>query len=197
MATDDEIRTFYAEQVAGRRPTPDDARHFVELLWNRHAAAVYTYMRAITFSEGEAEDATQEAFVRLHWRLLERGDEGSGRFNPRAYLRQVAANAWRDRRRRTKRERPLSRPDGEEGEVPCPDPRPDTQLTLSERLARLRDCIELLRPGDRELIRAHYLGERRYEELAEELAVEVSVVRLRVHRARQRLSRCMHEKGAA
>ncbi len=91
--------------MADPTPIPRDAdrhdadRHEIEALFDATGPALYRFARAVVGNGADAEDAVQEAFVRLLGHLRRAGD----RTNLEGWLFTVAANACRDRLRRRRR----------------------------------------------------------------------------------------------
>jgi RNA polymerase sigma-70 factor, ECF subfamily len=83
-------------EVVQRALTPDRTALFEDLVGAEHAN-LYGALCLITRDRAEAEDVTQEAFLRVweRWnRVVEMDD-------PAGYLFRTAMNLWRKRRRRT------------------------------------------------------------------------------------------------
>ncbi len=74
------------------------------VLYQRHAVAVYRYLRARGASEDRAEDLTAAAFERA---LRAIGGFRTGRAGFRPWLLAIARNAWVDSHRRASREAAL------------------------------------------------------------------------------------------
>ena len=75
-------------------PREETLRQFVA-----HGSAVLGFCRAMIFRTGEAEDVVQDTFLKLLVHL----EAGGDRANLRAWLFTVAANACRDRVKRSRR----------------------------------------------------------------------------------------------
>ena len=77
-------------KVAAGKPADDVLR-----LFHEHGGGIYRFCRAMLCSESEAEDVTQETFLKLLQHLESHGV----RSNLKSWLFTVAANACRDRGR--------------------------------------------------------------------------------------------------
>jgi RNA polymerase sigma-70 factor (ECF subfamily) len=126
----------------------------------------------VTGSIHEAEDVTQEAFVKIY----ERWDDVRQRPNPAGYAYRTALNVYRSRLRRLRvAARRLVQP-------VVPDP-----LEATEDRDELRRALEKIPRGQRgALVLVEWLG-MRDEEAAEVLAVAPVTVRVRISRARRAL----------
>jgi RNA polymerase sigma-70 factor (ECF subfamily) len=116
-----------------------------------------------------AEDAAQEAFVRL-WEHRERWESGSGR----AVVFRIGRNVALDLRRRAEVRRRWKR-NHRYDPTPSP-PTPDEEFTGTEFLTRFREALESLPPHRREvfeLIRFRGLSHR---DVAEALEISYQTV---------------------
>jgi RNA polymerase sigma-70 factor (ECF subfamily) len=65
------------------------------------------------------------------------------------------------------------------------DAQPET--TLDHRVERVRDGLAALEPGQRDVLRRHYLESRSVAEIASELGIPEGTVKSRLHTARNQL----------
>lgn len=112
-----------------------------------HQAVAFRMAFTITGDAAEAEDAAQEAFMKVY-RTLDRFRSGSP-FRP--WLLTVVANEARNRRRAAGRRFGLTIRAAEYGSQNGP-PSPETTVVARERRAELLGAIEGLREEDREVI---------------------------------------------
>ncbi|WP_376795541.1 RNA polymerase sigma factor [Thermogemmatispora sp.] len=193
-----ERETGLPDEVLVRRCKEELPRQITssfELLVARHMQRVYTLVYKIVNDNEEAEDLTQEVFLKVY-RALPRFDMQCA-FT--TWLYRIATNTALDALERTQRQRqqtiqierarPRSRgadASSEPGlsELPAPGPTPEELVLRRE----LRDCINrVLRRLDREQMRVlllRDLEDMSYEELAQILQAKLSAVKMRVHRAR-------------
>ena len=142
----------------------------------------------ITGDAAEAEDAAQEAFVKVY-RTLERFRPGAP-FRP--WLLTVVANEARNRRRAAGRRVGLTLRAAEHGSQIAP-PSPETTLVAEERRAELLGAIERLREEDREVISLRYFLELTEAEAAAVMGCARGTVKSRLSRAVGRLREKMME----
>lgn len=143
---------------------------------------LYRYCVRLTSDRDLAEDAVQEAFVRL----LDRGVRGEHRAL-RSWLFKVATHVIRDRARvRSNRIRLL-----EENPIePDPTPSPEVSLEREERVKQVREALATLDERDRTLLLMREEGFR-YRELAEASGVQATSVGTLLARARTRFAEAL------
>jgi RNA polymerase sigma-70 factor (ECF subfamily) len=153
-----------------------------ELLVHRHRNVVYRTAARIV-GPTEAEDVTQDAFLRAYHRL----DQYSGRGAFRTWLLQITQNAAFNTLARARR-RPTDS-DLESHHIPDRDPvrQPAARLEDRERARRLELKLGALRPEYRTLLVLRDLEGLSYTEIAEILGMPLGTVKGRLHRARDQL----------
>jgi RNA polymerase sigma-70 factor (ECF subfamily) len=153
-----------------------------EVLVERHRDVVYRTATRIV-GPSEAEDVTQDAFLRAYHRL----DQYCGRAAFRTWLLQITQNAALNVLARARR-RPVE-PDGEAHHIPDRDPvrQPVTRLERRERQERLELKLRFLRPEYRSLLVLRDLEGLSYTEIAEVLDMPLGTVKGSLHRARDEL----------
>jgi RNA polymerase sigma factor (sigma-70 family) len=152
-----------------------DRAAFVELV-DRHLARATALAQNLLGSRAEAEDVVQEATLQAYLGLRELRDPD--RFG--AWFCGIAANLAKMRLRQTRgRLVPLEDVDG----------RLTTQdgLETPERLEALHNALAGLSRAEREAVLLHYVGGLTTPEIALRRGERVGTVRVRLHRARQRL----------
>jgi RNA polymerase sigma factor (sigma-70 family) len=151
-----------------------DMRAF-ERIYGRHVSRVHSLARRMIGDEA-ADDATQEAFVRV-WQKLDtfRGDAALG-----TWIHRVAVNLFLARRRTlaTDRTRFL---DAESVAEPAGRPdRPELRMDFEDAIARLPDRA-------RQVFVLHDVEGYRHEEIGELLGVNAGTSKSQLHRARMLL----------
>jgi RNA polymerase sigma-70 factor (ECF subfamily) len=164
------------------RAQQGDARAFEEIV-TAHKDIAYRVAYVVSGDAAEAEDATQEGFVKA-WRALARFRADAPL---RPWLLQIVANEARNRRRSTGRRARLAlraqRGDGSGGAAPSPE---TTVVAAAER-KRLLAALDGL-PDDARLVLVHrYLLGLSEEETAAALGVRRGTVKSRTARALERL----------
>jgi RNA polymerase sigma-70 factor (ECF subfamily) len=153
-----------------------------ETLVRGHQAVAFRTAFTITGDAAEAEDAAQEAFVKVY-RTLGRFRSGAP-FRP--WLLTVVANEARNRRRAAGRRAGLTLRAAEHGPQAAP-PSPETAVVAEERRTELLGAIEGLREEDREVISLRYFLELSEAEAASVMGCARGTVKSRLSRAMGRL----------
>jgi len=185
FATGTGCRDMHEEdQDLARRCRQGDVSAYGELV-RRHRKAAYRLARGILGDGEEAEDVTQEAFLRVYRSIA--------RYNPRyafsTWLRRITVNCAVTRLRKQRRERH----NVTELESVAGNPEPNVEAV--ERLAadQVRRCIgaaarELpLRQGL--AFTLFHLEDMNLAETAQAMGCSVSAVKVHLFRARRRLAR--------
>jgi RNA polymerase sigma factor (sigma-70 family) len=151
-----------------------DAGAFERLYW-RHAARIKALARRFLGSS-EAEDGTQEVFVRAWSRLGQfRGDAAFG-----TWLHRLAVNVLLRLGERQK-----GQPSGEAHDPAL------LEAHTKERDVDLEKALQTLPAGVREVVVLHDMESYTHEEIASALAIGVSASKMRLHRGRSALRALM------
>ena len=152
-----------------------------EALYRRHAAEVARFAFVLSGDRGEADEITQETFVRA-WASAEpiRTETIKG------YLFTIARNVFRQSRRKRARETPL-----DEASAALHDSRADP-AELTERSTELGAVVRRLQTlpeSDRAALLMHVFDGLSYAEVARVLGLSLANVKIRIHRARLALTK--------
>lgn len=157
--------------------------HAYEALVESYQGLAFRVAYLITRDAGEAQDATQDAFVRAYYAL---GTFRSGAsFKP--WLLRIVTNQARNRRRSAGRRLELStriesgRASGDAA------PSPEASALLGETRAELLDAIEQLREEERLAVIYRYFLELSEMEMAEVMRCRPGTVKSRLSRALEHL----------
>lgn len=130
----------------------------------------------------EAEDATQEIFLRIY-RHLHTYDPSH---RPASWILSIAAHYCIDRLRSR---RPALSLEALDGEIAAPsETDPEILAERREREEHIRHALQRLSPEDRIVLVLYYWHERSCEEIAAILGIQPGAARVRLHRARLRLA---------
>ncbi len=164
-----------------------DPHAFAELV-RRYTSAVYNVTYRFTNNAAEAENLTQETFLRA-WNALPRIDTGRPL---KPYLLKIAVNLCRDWAAQKHVE--LVELDAHEN-APGADDAHDPYQTLSDRelQSRVRAKLALLPPLYRTVIALRYNEELSYDEMAAALDLPLNTVRTHLHRAKARLRELLEQ----
>jgi RNA polymerase sigma-70 factor (ECF subfamily) len=157
---------------------PDDPAEAIKLLYPEYGEPVYRTIYGIVLDAGEAQDLTQETFVRAY-RAWDRFD----RTNVRAWLLRIGTNLAISHYRSESRHRRVAPwmllPEGGVRE-------PGRDSEDKDLVAWL---MRPLTPEQRALITLHYYQQVPREEIAAQLGIPAGTVASRINRAMQVLRR--------
>lgn len=182
-----------ADAVLVARCQQNDLTAFDEMV-ARYQHKIYGYVRRLVGNDTDAEDITQEVFLKALISLHAFRAESS----LQTWLFRIATNLCRDLLRRRQRERGWfslwrrAEDEAEGGadsllEIPDHEGNPERQL-LREELNYLLQCaIERLPTAMREVLILHDLEALSYEEIAQALGIPLGTVKSRLFHARARL----------
>lgn len=156
-----------------------------------HTRRVYSLCYRFTGTDSEAQDLTQEVFLRL-FRSLKSFRAGEGSFQ--VWLARMTRNLLIDHYRRTKLERAT---DSIEEQLPMLEAkstggtRTDGLLAGREASELLQSALQKLSPELRETVILRDLEEMEYREIAQVLNVPEGTVKSRLNRGRAELARVL------
>ena len=163
-------------------------------LFETYHDRIYHYVLGLVKSPAEAEDVTQDTFLRAY----RHGDSLRDPEAVRGWLYRIATHACLDRLRQRK---PLISLDSEEGENRLKPPVSvgPSPLEISERKetsACVQRCLDFLPDKYRAVILLHEAHSLTAPEIAALLGLSLTTVKIRLHRARHKLQEVM-ECGCA
>ncbi len=156
----------------------------IEVLIRRYQHYVYRLCYLVMRNEQDAEDMTQETFIRA-FRALPRFEIRQGT-SFEAWLYRIAVNACRSRMRR-KWYQVLPWPEPAPQMVAEPAEQPERQMIQGEQRDRILEAIDCLGEKHRLVVFLRYYAGLTNEEIARALDIPSGTVRSRLHIARQRL----------
>jgi RNA polymerase sigma-70 factor (ECF subfamily) len=135
----------------------------------------------------EAEDLTQEIFVKLFTALATYDRRASFE----TWLTRVSRNLCIDRYRRRRREEERFTDEVDPDAIPLDElvSRPDATLEQREEVAIVRQALANLPPAYREAVSLRDIHELSYEQIAERLQLPEGTVKSRINRGRKELAR--------
>ncbi len=157
-------------------------------LFENQFPSLYRYCVRLTGEPDVAEDAAQEAFVRL----VRDGVTGPAPAL-KAWLFRVAANVIRDRHRVSENRRRLL-----EVHPPAPQapPEPDEDLERNERVAHVRSILDQLPERDRTLLLMREEGFP-YADIARQIGVSPTSIGTLLARAQRRFAAALERVDGA
>jgi len=161
-----------------------------EELVRMHQDIAFRIACVITQNAADAEEATQDAFVKAH-RALGRFRHGAP-FRP--WLLQIVANDARNRRRSAVRRTTLWQRAAAEEVSGDAAPSPETIVVGGERRERLLAALAGLREDDRLVLGCRYLAGLSEAETGAALGLRLGTVKSRTARALDRLRAAVGEE---
>lgn len=173
-------------QLVLRALNEKDQRAYTELM-GRYKDSVYFMLLKMVNNSDDAEDLTIETFGKAFKRL----DQYTPQFAFSTWLFKIASNHSIDfiRKKRIKAvsiDQGYSNEDGESYVIPVKEESldPEESMQKDERVQRMRDVVEKLKPRYRRLVELRYFEEKSYEEISEILELPLGTVKAQLFRAR-------------
>ncbi len=163
-----------------------DRRAFAEL-YSATSAKLHGVALRVLNEQAEAEDCTQEVFVRI-WHAA--GRYQANGLSPMTWLITIARNRAIDRLRARKAGTGTAGIE-EAAEIPAAGPGPEALAIASGERERIVTCMGELPPDRAEAIRRVYLEGETYKELASRFEVPLNTIRTWLRRSLQRLRECL------
>jgi RNA polymerase sigma-70 factor (ECF subfamily) len=188
---------YDAALVERTKAGDDDA--FVEIM-NRHRNKIFGIALGLLRNRADAEEITQDTFIRAHRGIARfRGDSSLV-----TWLHRIAVNLARNRywyffRRRRQDSLSLDYAIGESGDGTFADLiaadmcDPAQESVRNEFTEVVAACMEKIDPKHREILRLRNVLNLPYEEIAQQLGINVGTVKSRIARARESLRAALGE----
>lgn len=178
-----------AQLVTGAQSGDEHA--FAELV-RRHSALVFRLAVSILGREfiPEAEDVTQEVFLKVHHGI--QTFRGESEF--RSWIYRITFNQAVNLKARVRFRSPHA-DDTVLQDLAASEPGADRQVETAERDRALAECIQALPEVYQSALRLYYWLGAGVGEVAESLGVPENTAKSYLHRARQLLHRMLKERG--
>lgn len=147
-----------------------------------HGARVYRLAYRLTGNQHDAEDLTQEVFVRV-FRSLSQYTPGSFE----GWLHRITTNLFLDQMRRKARIRFDGLPDDAADRIASREPGPQQLLDDHSYDADVQEALDRLHPDFRVAVVLCDVEGMTYEEISDLLGIKLGTVRSRIHRGRAAL----------
>jgi len=161
----------------------------------RHTRRIFNICYRFTGNSTEAEDLSQEVFLRVY-RTLASYRSAYGGFA--TWMTSVTRNLLIDHYRRTKRDRITDSLDDKMAIVENKESagrRPDQQALLGELSGQVQAALTRLSPELREAVILRDLQQLEYAEIRQVLEVPEGTVKSRINRGRIELARILQQMG--
>lgn len=171
-----------------------DQRAYAELMERYHDSIYFMLLKMIN-NTTEAEDLTIETFGKAFKRL----EQYTPKFAFSTWLFKIASNNCIDfiRKKRIKAmslDAGISNSDGDYMEFNIKDSSLDPGETIErkQRIKKMREVVESLKPKYRTLVELRYFRELSYEEISKEMDIPLGTVKAQLFRAREVLLQIMN-----
>ena len=148
-----------------------------EALYGRYSRDVYRFALYLSGNKAEAEDIAAETFARA-WNAT----DGIRAATAKQYLLAIARNCFLEGLRGKPRETPV------EESLPDPSRGPEADAARRMELERVLAALQQMPELDRTTLLLRVQEEMSYQEIADTVGLSLSAVKVRIHRARQRLA---------
>lgn len=170
-----------------------DSTETIAALVAEYSATLYRVAYSVMRNSAEAEDAVQEAFLRV----LKHREKLNEIRDVRVWLVRITWNVVLDRKRRGK-----TRPENDDiadfaRVLPSADRPADEELISSQGHARILALIDLLPAKERQALLLSAVEELSTAQIASVLKTTESSVRSRIFRARRELSALLEKEGVS
>ncbi|WP_051967122.1 RNA polymerase sigma factor SigE [Kitasatospora mediocidica] len=176
----------FAEGPDAQGWTPPSWEEIVEA----HSARVYRLAYRLTGNQHDAEDLTQEVFVRV-FRSLSTYTPGTFE----GWLHRITTNLFLDMVRRRQRIRFDSLADDAAERLPSREPNPAQHFSDTHFDADVQQALDTLAPEFRAAVVLCDIEGLSYEEIAATLGVKLGTVRSRIHRGRSHLRAALKHRA--
>ncbi len=166
---------------------PDTQRHFVNYFGDLLRVKLRGKLRAPQL----VEEAKQETFLRVLLTLRERGIDHPERLG--AFVNSVCNNVVMEVYRAESRTAPM--PENyhpADGQIDA-----ESEMVNEQKRNLVRQLLEELPPKECELLRQVFLEEKDKDDICQQFGVDRNYLRVLLHRARNRFSALLGERGKA
>lgn len=190
------MRSDYEESRLARAAADGDGQAFAQL-YDRYEKPIYNYCLRLLGNEHDAQDATQDAFLKIMRRLPEMGDREFA-FGP--YLFTTARNASYDMIARRKKAEPVDEfgdaSSPVTGSGPTLDEDPVRKAMLESERETIRAANSRLPARQREVLALRQIQDMSYDEIATVMEMNANSVAQLISRARIRLRQELRGEAA-
>ncbi|MDA7977220.1 MAG: sigma-70 family RNA polymerase sigma factor [Pirellulales bacterium] len=173
-------------QTRKKQTTQEAADQLVQIIED-HQLAIFAFFRARVLQNSDAEDLTQEVFLRYH--------TGRARFDEsremRPYLMGIARNLLRERARKLKNRKEVS---WTEMCLELENEPPEGLGVYEDVVDFLPECLNKLGESAQQALDLHYRKRMQVRDISTRLERTVGAVKLLMFRARKSLKRCLERK---
>ncbi|MFP3988105.1 RNA polymerase sigma factor SigE [Streptomyces sp. E11-3] len=189
-----DVRSRFPSAQTATFATDADAQAWTPPTWEEivstHSARVYRLAYRLTGNQHDAEDLTQEVFVRV-FRSLSTYTPGTFE----GWLHRITTNLFLDMVRRKQRIRFDALGDDAAERLPSREPSPQQVFQDTHFDADVQQALDTLAPEFRAAVVLCDIEGLSYEEIAATLGVKLGTVRSRIHRGRSQLRKALQHRS--
>ncbi|CAG9610592.1 sigma-70 family RNA polymerase sigma factor [Pseudoneobacillus rhizosphaerae] len=153
--------------------------HAFRLLVERYRNDVFRTIFAILRDQKEAEDATQEVFIKIYTSLPNYENQGF-----KTWITRIAVNHSIDVKRKLTRRSEEVVENIEQKELFTPPDHVEHEVIIREKKQKVHDKLDELPENYRDVIYGYYIAEKSYQQMAIEQNVQVKTIEMKLYRAR-------------
>jgi len=197
MAVGDHLseKARYDHQLVQKAVQEGDQKAYAELM-DRYRDSIYYMLLKMVNNRDDAEDLTVEAFGKAFKRLHQYTPD----YAFSTWLFKIASNNCIDFIRKKKKNLYSidNEQENEEGDqiaidIKAGNPDPEEKVMKKQKVDRMREIVEQLKPKYRQLVKLRYFEEYSYDEIADELDLPLGTVKAQLYRAREFLHNIMDQ----
>ncbi|MFJ7066895.1 RNA polymerase sigma factor SigE [Streptomyces sp. NPDC101115] len=192
--TADRSRTADSASTTATFASDAEAQAWTPPSWEEivstHSGRVYRLAYRLTGNQHDAEDLTQEVFVRVFRSL---SSYTPGTFE--GWLHRITTNLFLDMVRRKQRIRFDALADDAAERLPSREPSPQQAFNDTHFDADVQQALDTLAPEFRAAVVLCDIEGLSYEEIAATLGVKLGTVRSRIHRGRSHLRKALKHRS--
>jgi RNA polymerase sigma-70 factor (ECF subfamily) len=196
MATLTSGRRRRAEELSMTEHTAETGEQWTPPTWEEivttHSARVYRLAYRLTGNQHDAEDLTQEVFVRVFRSL---SSYTPGTFE--GWLHRITTNLFLDQARRKQRIRFDALAEDADSKLPSKAVAPDAHFLDTQFDDDVESALSALPPDFRAAVVLCDVEGLSYEEIADVLDLKLGTVRSRIHRGRAMLRKTLAHRAPA
>ncbi len=153
--------------------------HAFRILIETYKESVFRTVYSVLHNQKDAEDATQEVFIKIYTSLPQYQNQGF-----KTWMTRIAVNHAIDLKRKRDRKKEVSHEEQpSEGHLGLSE---DVEALFfqNERRKLVLQKLDDLPAGYREVVHDFYIKEKTYQQIAEEQQIQVKSVEVKLYRAR-------------
>ncbi|UII56369.1 sigma-70 family RNA polymerase sigma factor [Cytobacillus spongiae] len=153
--------------------------HAFRVLVEKYRNDLFRVIYAVLRDQKEAEDATQEAFMKIYTSLPQYENQGL-----KTWMTRIAVNHAIDVKRKRERRREEVSDRITAFELPAEQETVESAIIKKEQHDLIKKRMNELPTNYRDVIYGFYIEEKSYQQMAEEQQVQVKTVETKLYRAR-------------